>query len=787
MRLFLILLCSLILLQNFSAFSDERNWSKDQFDLDFPKMLFKQQATNVSFYRELRQANSSATLISGGYFTLGTVQGLSSSELDNLCSLTFGHPFAMTSFPLFKLNGTCGTPEAFFGLYTGSVEQNGDTLSLTYQNSNILEFQFLIALEKQGEIASIILKFKNLSDQTLQIQPALIFDAGLGRKGDGWCEVGKETVLTDSAIESTNLPAQLLLKERYATIEGLKLQAEWSETPVQKVIFANWRKLYENLSVDFEPVLNTKLYDLAIQFCWAEIQLAPGEKVTKKLSLQLIQPDFGNQLFMRWDFPGFQSIENGLPFPQPLVSPVEIASVSGAGFSGCQFSLTTPKEANFSDSWPQFNIYPPDYTYQNLTCTTEEVYKDKIVDLELKLHKNGVVYDKLFKRLFIPAINISDTGLVCRIDSLRTARFPEIKVFFDVLSQTTLKPVRTLVEKNIFLAENDKPIEPFKLERNYAGGSDKIDVVFVIDCSGSMGDDIEKVRKNVGEFCDSLKVQGFDFRLGLVFFSTTVDKVCDFTADVNLFKSNLTVNLWGGRENSLAAIYRGTELSFREGSKRTFIWITDEDYPVAPEINLTVQDVVNRLLSMDITIHSISLTSLQTNWSNPIIQPTGGNFYDINGNFRDILLDITHQKQLLGYCLTYSSPNLNSAVNQIKLEIHYAGRGGIAIKEYFRPGHQDMSRSKMLDCFPNPFNPSVQIQVSKPENAAASIDIFNILGQRVKSFRLNEAGTQCLVHWNAQDEQAKEVSAGNYFIQLTVFSNQGQLLRREMRRVLHLK
>ncbi len=787
MRLFLILLCLMTMLYNFSAFSGEKGWSKDQFDLDFPKGLLKQQATSISSYRELRQANTSATLISGGYFTLGTVQGLSSSELDNLCGLTFGHPFAMTSFPLLKLNGTSGTPETFFGVYTGSVEQNGDTLSLSYQNSNVLEFKFLIALEKQGEIASIIFKFRNLSDQTLQIQPALVFDAGLGRKGDGWCEVGKETVLTDSVIEGTNLPGQILLKERYAPIEGLKLQAEWSQTPIQNLIFANWKELYENQSVHFKPVPGTKLYDLALQFSWAEIQLAPGEKTAKKLSFQLLPPDFGNQLFMRWDIAGFQSIENGLAFPQPMVSQVEIASVSGAGFAGYQFSLTTPKEANFGDSWPQFNIYPPDYTYQNLTCTTEEVYKDKVVDLALKLHKNGVVYDQLFKRLFIPAINISDTGLVCRIDSLRTARFPEVKIFFDVLSQTTLKPVRTLVEKNIFIYENDKPIDPFKLERNYAGGSDKIDVVFVIDCSGSMGDDIEKVRKNVGEFCDSLKVQGYDYRLGLVFFSTTVDKVCDFTSDVNAFKSSLSVNLWGGRENSLAAIYRGTELSFREGSKRTFIWITDEDYPVAPEINLTVQDVVNRLLSMDITIHSISLTSLQTNWSNPIIQPTGGNFYDIYGNFRDILLDITHQKQLLGYCLTYNSPNLNSLINQIKLEIHYAGRGGMAIQEYNRPGNNAMLVSKMLDCFPNPFNPSVQIQISKPENAAAAIDIFNILGQRVKSFQLNDASTQCLVHWNAQDEQAKEVSAGNYFIQLTVFSNQGQILRREMRRVLHLK
>ena len=38
------------------------------------------------------------TLLNDGYFTIGTTQGLAESRLDDEVQITFGHPFALTSY-----------------------------------------------------------------------------------------------------------------------------------------------------------------------------------------------------------------------------------------------------------------------------------------------------------------------------------------------------------------------------------------------------------------------------------------------------------------------------------------------------------------------------------------------------------------------------------------------------------------------------------------------------------------------------------------------------------------
>ena len=47
----------------------------------------------------------SATLLSGGYFTLGTTGGVSETIFDDHCALSYGHTYAMTSFPVIAIDG----------------------------------------------------------------------------------------------------------------------------------------------------------------------------------------------------------------------------------------------------------------------------------------------------------------------------------------------------------------------------------------------------------------------------------------------------------------------------------------------------------------------------------------------------------------------------------------------------------------------------------------------------------------------------------------------------------
>jgi hypothetical protein len=70
--------------------------------------------------------------------------------------------------------------------------------------------------------------------------------------------------------------------------------------------------------------------------------------------------------------------------------------------------------------------------------------------------------------------------------------------------------------------------------------------------------------------------------------------------------------------------------------------------------------------------------------------------------------------------------------------------------------------------YPNPFNPSTEIRYTLPRPSDVEIEIFNILGQRIKTL-LDErqpAGTYKIV-WDAKDDFGQAVGSGVYFYRVT--------------------
>lgn len=765
-------------------------WNKDDFDIptgnDQNSLNKVTGAAGIGW--KLNKEVGGITLLHGGYFTFGTNDGLSAGTLDDHCGISFGHPFAMTSYPLIAIDGQWKTLESVFDIYASNPRTEAGCLKISCISPDFIEFTFSLKPDEKGQSVSVTSQIKNLSTQSHTLGLGLVFDPGLGKRGDGWLQLDSKDVLNDTVLINSFIPEQVRLKERIGAVDGMQLQIDWSETRPHKLIAANWKDIYENPNADYAFGQLRKLYDLALQILWDEQELAPGEEIARELTFILQEPDFSAPMFMRWNLPGFLALENNIPFPTSFTSLVEISNLTSHHSNNCQLQFEFPYEIYSNTA--TYNIALPGngITYQKVGIQAEEIYEDRIVDLYLTLKNNNEVTDSIFRRVFIPATPVSDTGLVCIIDTLITDRFPEIQFTFHADIEATHQRVRKLAKKNLFLYENSQRINEFTFGKDTTGGVKDIDIVFVLDCSGSMGDDIRAVRNNIGEFCDSLIERGHNFRLGVVTFSTTITDVHDFTNDVELFKSWLdAIHLWGGRENSLGALYRATELSFRPLSKRTFVWITDEDYPVSPEIDLSVKNVVDRLLLYGVTVHSICLPGLQTQWCNPIIEPTGGNFYSIHGNFRDILLDISQERAVSRYLISYASPNLNAGSNLVKLEIHYAGLGGSATAEYVHSRSFGTYQDTALRCYPNPFNPAVQIQVNLADQASGMIDIYNILGQRVRSYPIKANQAKQVIVWDARDQFQNEVSAGTYFVQLNIFSKEGQCVHHEISKVLHLK
>jgi hypothetical protein len=70
--------------------------------------------------------------------------------------------------------------------------------------------------------------------------------------------------------------------------------------------------------------------------------------------------------------------------------------------------------------------------------------------------------------------------------------------------------------------------------------------------------------------------------------------------------------------------------------------------------------------------------------------------------------------------------------------------------------------------YPNPFNPQTNFKFSLPQASHVKIDIFNILGQRIKTLVDEDmkAGVY-LVDWDGKDEKGVEISSGVYFYRVT--------------------
>jgi flagellar hook capping protein FlgD len=70
--------------------------------------------------------------------------------------------------------------------------------------------------------------------------------------------------------------------------------------------------------------------------------------------------------------------------------------------------------------------------------------------------------------------------------------------------------------------------------------------------------------------------------------------------------------------------------------------------------------------------------------------------------------------------------------------------------------------------YPNPFNPSTEISYDLPESGNVSFEIYNILGQNVKTLvnGYQDAGSYT-VTWNGDDESGGTVASGVYFYRIT--------------------
>jgi hypothetical protein len=83
--------------------------------------------------------------------------------------------------------------------------------------------------------------------------------------------------------------------------------------------------------------------------------------------------------------------------------------------------------------------------------------------------------------------------------------------------------------------------------------------------------------------------------------------------------------------------------------------------------------------------------------------------------------------------------------------------GEISLPTYF----------SLYDNYPNPFNPETQIEYYMPFECHVKLEIFNILGQRIRILVDEyQSGGENSVVWDGKDDNGEEVASGVYFYKL---------------------
>jgi len=731
-----------------------------------------------------------AHLLKEGYFTLGTTLGSDPGVLDDNQPLTYGHPFAKTSYPYIKVEGIEYRLDQFYSDTEYSFESQGDSLISLILSNATLECTFSIAkvIDDGQEVLAVSMTIENMDTSPHDISTGILLDPALGTWGDGALSANGIPIESTYTHDLVGPFGGAVIDERRNLNTGMQLLLSfelWSAPSIFKA--DNWPVL-----AGHQDSTVAELFDLAMRWENGSWSLLPDSSVGSLFILHLGEADYPDGPFMRSQLPQMLDLHQGLVYPRDFDCFTIIKN--DAGNSSNDMEITLRSNQLFED-WvsESFIVTSPGFGYTQVPLQFPEIYEDRVYPLTLELKSGTEILDLIQHNIFIPASPYSDTGLVVIADSVLIVNYPEVSVRFSASEATSGRYLFNLENENMFVYEDQTRIYDFSLMPDTTSGNNVVDVVFVLDVTGSMGDEITSVKTNLGAFAQSLDSQGVDYQLAMVTFLDEVENVYDFTSDVNLFQTYIDAQYSHGggdwKENSLDAIYAATQLQFRDNARREFIWITDAGYHVnAGPTSLTVENVVDALLLNGVTCNAVSGDGIRVEYCEPITQPTGGDWFDIDGNFLDILLQISDWGGTNKYLLAFDSPNVGPNQRTLGLEIHYAGLGGFGSIQYTPPAGQILGKASemVVNCYPNPFNPEINIEIDIPNSFTAQANIYNIRGQLVQGFQIQGSGTHTM-HWNATDPGGHNVSAGIYLLQVVLLDRSGDMASQQLIKLIHVK
>lgn len=194
-------------------------------------------------------------------------------------------------------------------------------------------------------------------------------------------------------------------------------------------------------------------------------------------------------------------------------------------------------------------------------------------------------------------------------------------------------------------------VAPIKLN-NDISKKEKVNVMFLIDTTGSMDTYITGVKDRAIEFSNILSSKGVEFKLGLIGFGDLYEKekpsVYNFTSDIAKFQKQVKniPRTYGGDipESSLDSLETGIELlnssDFNDEARNIFILITDAPPHVPTKSGMGVDQIYDMLMTRSVTTYIVARRDSESVKSYEPLTKPNGKYYTLNDKFYDILDNI---------------------------------------------------------------------------------------------------------------------------------------------------
>ena len=266
------ILLILIISCYFSGFGQK----KSNLDLRFPENeVTNSQSSQIEAsrnlnieYESLENDKTGFSLLSDGYFTIGTTRGLSQDSLDNNCQITFGHPYALTSYPFFSIDSVVHHPELYFYDAPKQLINQGDTLlGLHATDLEKIDFSFNMIQQNDGDIIRLHLRIRNIDTTSHNIGMGLLFDPALGLWGDGFTFIDGQFIQTDTTLENV-IPSSFNVWERLDAPKGVGVTFEYVDNLPSKLSFQSVRAAFSKLAVPITLVCIKALGSVIERSTW---------------------------------------------------------------------------------------------------------------------------------------------------------------------------------------------------------------------------------------------------------------------------------------------------------------------------------------------------------------------------------------------------------------------------------------------------------------------------------------------------------------------------------------